>query len=453
MGIEQKMASGLVGGPTKPVAVGGTAAMAALAIGKIMQSTKKGRARNASKAILCRGIADSYPGDHPERPFHLSQARKYAYRSEKPGRATVPFVGRGAAGQEVLDRISRKKTTKGSTTGDKIDIINSQVRAYHDYADSIPSKSGIVNALRKGHARSNVGSLWRSRDKIKERENEENIKKAGIEYMDSMMYKLAKSGRGYSAPYERGAHGRVVGGEYMRNMGIPEQIAGLGTNIVGTMLARGALRAAGLGILPSSIIGLTAGTAAGGLVQDSMVNRKMRRGQADPSKPTSYDKLDTKQKVLSTLGGTGAGVGSTIPVAALANRMGVTAPAFVPQAMSYATRIAMIDRAIEKKKKQHKQKQDTNTKTAALTPMRAALIGGAGAGALTTISQLGKTYSGEKGQKRINPVRIARNTLVGAALGAGASHGMKNLEATTKSIEGITEKARKNRAFGLFNRG
>ncbi len=176
-------------------------------------------------------------------------------------------------------------------------------------------------------------------------------------------------------------------GEYMRNMGIPEQIAGLGTNIVGTMLARGALRAAGLGSLPSSIIGLTAGTAAGGLVQDSMVNRKMRRGQADPSKPTSYDKLDTKQKVLSTLGGTGAGVGSTILVGALANRMGVTAPAFVPQAMSYATRSAMIDRAIEKKKKQHKQKQDTNTKTAALTPMRAALIGGAGAGALTTISQ------------------------------------------------------------------
>ncbi len=110
------------------------------------------------------------------------------------------------------------------------------------------------------------------------------------------------------------------------------------------------------------------------------------------------------------------------------------------------------------KKKQ--QKQNANTKTAALTPMRAALIGGAGAGALTTISQLGKTYSGEKGQKRINPVRIARNTLVGAALGAGASHGMKNLEATTKnfeattkSIEGITEKARKNRAFGLFSRG
>ena len=115
--------------------------------------------------------------------------------------------------------------------------------------------------------------------------------------------------------------------------------------------------------------------------------------------------------------------------------------------------------------------------------MHAALIGGTGAGALTTISQLGKAYSGEKGQKRINPVRIARNTLVGAALGAGASHGMKNkdaikgaiksrldknkineimknleattknFEATTKSIEGITEKARKNRAFGLFSRG
>lgn len=113
-------------------------------------------------------------------------------------------------------------------------------------------------------------------------------------------------------------------------------------------------------------------------------------------------------------------------------------------------------------------------KTAALTPvMKQALIGaGSGAlisGGLTTAKQLGRVHAGEYGQHRVNPYMIARNTLLGAGMGAGISQaprgiasvkgayaksgireGANSILGTIKNVEGITGKVRDRSVAGLL---
>jgi hypothetical protein len=116
-----------------------------------------------------------------------------------------------------------------------------------------------------------------------------------------------------------------------------------------------------------------------------------------------------------------------------------------------------------------------------------ALAGGTLGGASSALRQKSDIYAGEGQQERINPYRTLQSALVGAGLGAGAvpvarhagdlssaaretmdgvregaqgfademknvSDSIQQMGRTAEELEGVAQKARKNRGFGLFSK-
>lgn len=96
--------------------------------------TEEGKERNRQFADFQRELADiegSAGGRYGKRMgrLHTSRARKSAYRSEKPGRSMIPFVGKGRAGAEALARIPERKRDTSYREGDAADRENAIAKA------------------------------------------------------------------------------------------------------------------------------------------------------------------------------------------------------------------------------------------------------------------------------------------------------------------------------------